>query len=71
MTYTHWTENATYVSGPNLGGLLGENDQGTLLVPSRTRVDWWDRRFNPRNPTHWRYWLRSRLTGRIAMLEAE
>lgn len=48
---------------------LGETEYGTLLVPSRTKPDWWDRKYNPRNPAHWIYWLRSRLACNIVMLE--
>lgn len=50
--------------------LLAEDDWGDLLVPSRTRSDWWDRRYNPKNPMHWRFWLLSRLSRKIVMVEA-
>jgi hypothetical protein len=68
-TEAHWRERAELVFGGD-PRILGEDDNGDLFVPSKTRADWWDRPFNPRNPTHWRYWLRSRRTLRIAALEA-
>ena len=49
--------------------ILGEDDSGDLYVPSKSRAELWDRRFNPRNPTHWPYYLRSRATRRVAFLE--
>lgn len=48
--------------------LLGEDERGDLWVPSHYPQRW-DRRFNPWNPRHWRYWLRSRRLCRLAMLE--
>lgn len=63
----HWRTTAEMdVSDPKL---LGEDDRGDLWVP--TRRGWWGVRFNPHNPRHWRYWLRSRLKGRLAMIEIE
>lgn len=64
-----WMEDAQVNGGPEVRGLLGEDEDGFIYVPSRTRDDWWDRRYDWRNPTHWRYYLRSRLTHRIVMLE--
>lgn len=49
--------------------LLGEDQWGDLWVPSRRRSLYWDRRFNPRNPLHWRAYLRSRRRHRLAFLE--
>lgn len=49
--------------------LLGEDENGDLWVPSRSRHAWWDRRFSAWRPTHWRYWLRSRRKLRLAMIE--
>jgi hypothetical protein len=68
MAREHWTATTERVSGGN-PNILGEDERGDLWVPSLTRSGWWDRRFNPKNPLHWRYWLRSRLTNRIAFLE--
>lgn len=68
-TKTRWMERAEYVADGD-SRILGEDERGDLWVPSRTRAQWWDRRFNPRNPSHWRYWLRSRRTSRIAFLGA-
>lgn len=64
-------DNVEHVSGPNVSHLLGETEEGFLLCPSRTRADWWDRPFNPRNPLHWRYWIASRATKRIVFLTPE
>ena len=66
---THWRETAKLVSDGD-HRILGEDEHGDLFVPSRTRCDWWDRRFQPLNPLHWSYWLRSRRTRRIAFLDA-
>lgn len=63
-----WIEGAL-VNGDDARGLLGEDDDGNIMVPSLTRAEWWDRRYDWRNPSHWRYWLRSRLTNRVVMLE--
>ena len=49
--------------------LLGEDENGDLWVPSKRLDQWWDRRFSPWKPSHWRYWLRSRLHLRLAMIE--
>lgn len=65
-----WLEDA-HISAGDLRGLLGECDDGFIYVPSKTRADWWDRRYNWRNPTHWRFWLKSRITNRVVMLEVE
>jgi hypothetical protein len=64
-----WIESAVG-NGPASGTLLGEDDYGDLYVPSRTREGWWDRRFNPRNPLHWPFWLRSRLQRNVVMIES-
>lgn len=65
----YWMETADRVNNGDFR-ILGETEDGELLVPSKTRPEWWDRRFNSRNPTHWQFWLRSRLTNRIAFLES-
>lgn len=59
-----------YANGPDKR-LLGECERGELWVPSKSREGWWDRRLNLRNPTHWRYWLRSRLTRAVVMIESK
>lgn len=64
----HWLESAERVNGPGLR-LIGEDDLGYLYVPSRHREDWWDRRLNLRNPAHWPFYLRSRLTRQVVWLE--
>ena len=66
----HWTARAEMVNDGD-PRILGEDDNGDLYVPSLTREGWWDRPFNGRNPRHWPYWLRSRLTMRLAWLERE
>jgi hypothetical protein len=68
MSKRHWREDADLVTGGD-PRILGEDENGYLFVPSKTRREYWDRLFNPRNPTHWVYYLRSRLTNRIAMIE--
>ena len=62
-----WVERAEFVDGDRR--ILGELDDGSWWCPSRTDPRRWDRRFSPWRPTHWRFWLRSRLTGRMAWLE--
>lgn len=64
----HWRESAVG-NGPYAANLLAEDERGDLYVPSLTRADWWDRRFDPRNPTHWPYWLRSRIRRNIVMID--
>lgn len=66
----HWRARAEHVTSGD-PRILGEDDNGDLFVPSKTRADWWDRRFNPWNPTHWPYYIRSRVTLRMAFLERE
>lgn len=84
---THWLETADYVTsaprpepslpdpsrreGRGRNRILGEDQHGDLYVPSKTRAEWWDRRFNPWNPMHWPYYLRSRITNHVAFLEVE
>lgn len=64
----HWMESADYVSSGDTR-IIGQDENGDLYVPSKTRPDYWDRRFNPLNPTHWSYYVRSRITKRVAFLE--
>lgn len=66
----NWREYAEYVTSGD-ARILGEDDGGGLYIPSRTVAGFWDRPFNRLNPLHWPYYLRSRLTGRIAFLEQE
>jgi hypothetical protein len=65
---SHWMESAVG-NGQYADNLLGENQNGDLFVPSRTQPDWWDREFNPRNPLHWPYYLRSRVRRSVVMIE--
>jgi len=77
----HWTARAERVSDGDWR-ILGENDHGDLLVPGNILrgtpagqaglvvVYGWHDIYNPWKPAHWRYWLRSRLTMRIAFLQA-
>ncbi len=69
MSKAHWTETAERVNGEGLR-LVGEDEHGDLLVPSRTRDDWWDRRLDLRRPSHWPFYLRSRITRQIVFLES-
>lgn len=66
----HWTETADRVYDFK-GIYVGETPNGDLFVPSKTVYNWWDRPLNLRHLTHWPYWLRSRLTGRLAWLDDE
>lgn len=65
----NWRESVELVAGEKYRNYLGEDEDGNLLAPSRKIPDWWDRRFNPKNPLHWPYWLRSRITKQLVMLE--
>ena len=69
----HWTARTERVTSGDFR-VLGEDDRGDLYVPrvclySGQPVPYWHDLYNPWNPTHWRYWLRSRVTMRIAFLE--
>ena len=69
----HWTARAERV-GDGDWRILGEDDHGDLLVPgflpgSESTVYGWHDLYNPWNPMHWRFWVRSRRTMRIAFLE--
>ena len=64
----HWRETADRVSDGDWR-ILGETENGTLCVPVGPGK--WKGCYSWRNPFHWRYWLRSRLTLRIAFLEDE
>lgn len=67
----HWTEKAEYVSFGD-ARILGEDERGDWFVPSRNVSfdPMWDRAFRWWAPTHWRFWLRSRITGRVAFLQS-
>ena len=67
----HWTVLAMDRTTGKERGIIGQGDDGEFYVPSKTRPNWWDRRLNLRNPAHWRYWLKSRLTRKVAFLEME
>ena len=62
----YWTANADRVTDGNWR-ILGEDEWGELVVPRSPER--WQGRFNPWNPMHWRFWLRSRLTNRLAFVE--
>ena len=62
----HWTGRAEYVERDDL---VAEDESGRLWVPSRKRPKFWDRPLNLWRPTHWPYYLRSRLAGQVAMIE--
>ena len=51
--------------------LLGEDDYGEIVVPVRGQPGRWKDIFNPRNPRHWRYWLRSRRRRALVMVELD
>lgn len=63
----HWTERAERVMTGDR--LLGEDEDGDLLVPEKGSPGRWRGRFNPRNPAHWVPYLRSRITRKIIFLE--
>lgn len=64
----HWTARADRVADGD-HRILGEDDHGDLWVPASWNTAWWSRRLDLRRPSHWIYYLRSRLTRRIAWLE--
>jgi hypothetical protein len=64
----HWTATADRVGDPRL---IAEDEKGELWLPSRRKPGWWDRRLDLRRPTHWPAYLRSRLTGRLTMIDTE
>jgi len=68
---THWTERAERIVGScnMLMGHVAEDDRGDLWVPSGNYRDWWDRPLSLWRPTHWPHYLRSRLTGKLGMIE--
>lgn len=83
MNY-NWIESALgihpdYSANP-LWGHIAEGDDGELYLPGwwwsqRKHLQdspggWWARRLNLRNPFHWGCYLRSRIAGRVAMVEA-
>jgi len=47
--------------------LLGEDERGDLCIPRGRDV--WRGRYDRRNPTHWPFWLHSRLRRRIVWVE--
>lgn len=51
--------------------LLGEDENGDLWVPDVMNPGKWHARFNPRNPWHWKFWVRSRRRLRLAMIELD
>ena len=65
----HWMERAEYVSDGD-PRIIGEDSNGDLYVPSRHRAEFWDRRLNLWNPSHWPFYLRSRITRRVAFMES-
>ena len=67
----HWRERAELVVGDRYNKHLAEDEDGELAVPFRGRPGVWTGYFNPRNPAHWPAWLRSRLTGKIVMIERD
>lgn len=68
MAREHWTERAERVTSGH--GILGEDEYGDLLVPKKCASGLWEGRFDPRRPTHWIPYLRSRITRKIAFLES-
>ncbi|MDL9938706.1 hypothetical protein QSJ18_18320 [Gordonia sp. ABSL1-1] len=59
-------------------GVIGQCDGGDWWVPAWREhlavgqfTEVWDRRLNPRNPLHWRFLVKSWITGRVAFLEAD
>lgn len=67
----HWRERAELVVGDQFNKYLAEDEDGDLAVPHPNRPGVWHGFFNPRNPKHWLPWLRSRLTGKIVMIERD
>lgn len=74
MSRKHWLETADHVSSGD-PRIIGQDEHGDLYVPalgthSLTVDAVWNRRLNLWHPLHWRYYLRSRITGRVAFLES-
>jgi hypothetical protein len=69
MTRTHWMERVEMIDADHARHYLGEDDRGELWAPSRTQAGWWDRRFCWWKPTHWPYYLRSRIERQVAFIE--
>lgn len=81
---SQWIENAVGVnaaySASPLWGHIAESEDGDLLLPAwwwvqrRHGIDcpagWWGRPLNLRNPLHWLPYWRSRVEGRVAMVES-
>lgn len=69
----HWTETAERTCGSYglpVIGLVAEDDYGDLRVPSLRRLNWWHERLDLRKPWHWPSYMRSRITRRLVMVEA-
>lgn len=69
----HWLETAEFVTEGD-PRIVGEDECGDLWVPalgthSQTVDPVWNRRLNLWHPGHWRHYLRSRITGRVAFLD--
>ena len=62
----HWTATAKRVWRTGL--LVAEDDDGTLLAPSRVRADWWEP-LNLRRPRHLAAWINSRIRNEIVMVD--
>jgi hypothetical protein len=69
MTKLHWYEvgDSRVYEGK---GVLGESDLGGWYVPAMSD-SWAWRPFNPWNPLHWRFYLKSRITKEIVWLETQ
>jgi hypothetical protein len=65
----HWRFRVTMVTDDPK--LLGEDERGILVVPVPGKPGLWFATFSPYNPRHWRPWLRSRRTLRLAMVCAD
>lgn len=70
-----WMSDADRRSDVSAVRHLGEDEDGRILMPSKTRpwvgYQWWGpTEFDPRNPLHWPAWLRSRRAHSLAFVEA-
>jgi len=66
----NWLENVEWynkIEPPRW--LIGEDDNGDIYLPSKTREDWWDRPINFKYPSHWIYFLNSRIRNQCVFLE--
>lgn len=68
-------ERGEYVEGFGASWVLGQDEDGDLRVPSvvqrlKRGEPWWSKRFNPRNPWHWVFFVWTRAKGGATWIES-